>query len=63
MRQTMNGTTRALLLARGTQGGRRPGDEVVVDAVGAEAEDRGRVERPLRWAKGATSFEPRRVGR
>jgi hypothetical protein len=63
LRQTMNATTRALLLAGGTRGGRRPGDEVIVAASGAEAGDRAGVERPLRRAKGATSFEPRREGR
>ena len=63
MKQTMNGTTRALLLARSTRGGRRPGEEVIDDALSAEAEDRARVERPLRRAKGAKSFEPRREGR
>jgi hypothetical protein len=62
MRQPMNGTTRALR-ARDTRGGRRPGDEVIVDALGAEPEERARVERPLWRAKGAKSFKPRREGR
>jgi hypothetical protein len=58
----MNGTTRARL-ARGARGGRRPGDEAMVDALRAEAEDRTRVERPLRRARGAQSFKPRMEGR
>jgi hypothetical protein len=63
MGQAKHGTTRALVLARGTREGRWPGDEVFVDASGAETEDRARVERPLRRAKGAKSFAPRRAGR
>jgi len=63
MRRAINGTTRALPFASGTRGGRRPGDEVIVDALNAEADDRAPVERPLRRAEGTTSFEPRREGR
>jgi hypothetical protein len=63
MRQAMHGATRTLLLGRGTRGGRRPGDDVTVDALGTEAEDRARAERPLRRVKGAKSFEPGREAR